>query len=305
MTRSVTNFAASVRARLSTEAKRRNTDFQLILQRYAAERFLYRIGVSHHRHRFVLKGAMLFVLWDEATARPTRDLDLAGYWANDAESLAAVMREICSVAHDQDGLVYSLASMTVEPIRVADQYHGFRIQLDVVLAGAKIPFQIDIGFGDAIVPEPIDVDYPTLLGGVAPNVRAYPREAVIAEKLHAMVTHGEANSRYKDFYDVFVLSSRYAFSGATLGSAIHATFLRRQALKLDPWPVALTTVFYADIKRSEQWMRYLQRTKLGVDAPTGFVIIGERMQTFLEPPLRAATLGHGFTSMWPPGGSWQ
>jgi hypothetical protein len=105
MTRSVTNFAASVRARLSTEeAKRRNTDFQLILQRYAAERFLYRIGVSQHRDRFVLKDAMLFVLWDEATARPTRDLDLAGYWPNDAESLAEAMREICSVAHDQDGL---------------------------------------------------------------------------------------------------------------------------------------------------------------------------------------------------------
>lgn len=305
MTRSVTNFAASVRARLSTEAKRRNTDFQLILQRYAAERFLYRMSVSQHRARFVLKGAMLFVLWDEATARPTRDLDLAGYWANDAESLAEAIREICSIVHDEDGLAYSLATMTVEPIRVADQYHGFRIQLDVLLAGAKIPFQIDVGFGDAVVPEPVDVDYPTLLNGVAPNVRAYPREVVIAEKLHAMVIHGEANSRYKDFYDLFVLSTRYAFSGETLASAIQATFLRRHAPNLEPWPMALTTAFYANARRSEQWMRYLQRTKLGADVPADFAIIGERIQTFLDPPLRAATRRHAFAATWPPGGPWQ
>lgn len=116
---------------------------------------------------------------------------------------------------------------------------------------------------------------------------------------------GEANSRYKDFYDVFVLSSRYAFAGATLGSAIHATFLRRGASELDPWPVALTPVFYADTTRSEQWMRYLQRTKLGVDAPADFAVVGERMQTFLDPPLLSATRGHGFTATWPPGGSWQ
>jgi Nucleotidyl transferase AbiEii toxin, Type IV TA system len=154
------------------------------------------------------------------------------------------MREICAISHDQDGLAYSLATMTVEPIRVADQYHGFRILLDVLLAGAKIPFQIDIGFGDAIVPDPIDVNYPTLLDDVAPNIRTYPREAVIAEKLHAMVTHGEGNSRYKDFYDVFVLSTRCAFPGATLTSAIQATFTRRQTPKLDPWPVALTIAFY-------------------------------------------------------------
>jgi hypothetical protein len=305
MTRSVTNFAASVRARLFAEAKRRNTDFQLVLQRYAAERFLYRIGISPHRDRFVLKGAMLFVLWDEATARPTRDLDLAGYWAHDTEALPEAMREIFSISHDQDGLAYSLATMTVEPIRVAGQYHGFRIQLDVLLAGAKIPFQIDVGFGDAIVPEPIDVDYPTLLDGVAPNVRAYPREAVVAEKLHAMVSHGEANSRYKDFYDIWILSTRYAFSGATLASAIQATFVRRQTSKLEPWPAALTTAFYTNAKRSEQWMRYLRRAKLDAGAPVDFTAVGERVLTFLDPPLRAATCGRVFTAQWPPGGSWQ
>jgi hypothetical protein len=261
MTRSVTNFAASVRERLLAQAKRRKIDFQLILQRYAAERFLYRIGASPHRERFILKGAMLFVLWDEATARPTRDLDLAGYWTNDAESLTQVLREICSVSHVQDGLEYLLATMTVEPIRTTDEYHGFQIQLDLLLAGARIPFQIDVGFGDAIVPGPIDVTYPTLLDDHAPNVRAYPREVVIAEKLHAMVAHGERNTRYKDFFDVFVLSARYAFAGAELFSAIRSTFARRKAPDLEPWPVALTTTFYANATRSEQWMRYLQRAK--------------------------------------------
>lgn len=305
MTRSVTNVAASVRARLYNEARRRNIDFQLMLQRYAAERFLYRIGVSPHRDCFVLKGAMLFVLWDEATARPTRDVDLAGYWENDADSLAEAMREICVIPHEQDGLEYSLATMTVEPIRVADAYHGFRIQIDVLLAGARIPFQVDVGFGDAIVPAPVDAIYPTLLDGEAPNIRAYPREAVIAEKLHAMVVHGEANSRYKDFLDVFVLSTRYAFAGATVASAIQATFARRKAPPLEPWPVALTRSFYAHAPRGEQWMRYTKRMNLGSDVPADFAIVGERMLAFLEPPLRSSTVDAEYAATWSPGGPWQ
>jgi hypothetical protein len=248
---------------------------------------------------------MLFVLWDEATARPTRDLDLAGYWTNDAESLAQVMREICSVSHVPDGLDYLLATMAMAPIRTADEYHGFRIQLDLLLARARIPFQIDVGFGDAIVPGPVDVTYPTLLDSDAPSVRAYPREVVIAEKLHAMVAHGERNSRYKDFFDVFVLSERYPFAGSQLFAAIRSTFVRRKAPRLEPWPVALTTTFYANATRSEQWMRYLQRAKLGTSAPAEFGLVGERVMTFLEPPLRAMTIGHAYTAEWLPGGPWQ
>ncbi len=140
---------------------------------------------------------MLFVLWDAIALRPTRDLDLAGYWANDAESLEAVFRETCQVPYPRDGLEFVLETLELTPIRDAAEYHGFRITLDVRLAGAVIPFQVDVGFGDVIVPGPMDVVYPVLLDGASPHIRAYPREVVIAEKLHAMVVLADANSRFQ------------------------------------------------------------------------------------------------------------
>jgi hypothetical protein len=151
----------------------------------------------------------------------------------------------------------------------------------------------------------MDTAYPTLLDGEPPNIRAYPREAVVAEKLHAMVAHGERNTRYKDFFDIFALSARYPFAGATLASAITATFTRRKASKLEPWPVALTSGFYEDAARAEQWRRFLQRTKLGDEAPGDFALVGERMRAFLEAPLRATELGQVYMPAWPPGGPWQ
>lgn len=304
MTRQVTDFAASARARLHNVTKKRNGDFQLTLQRYVAERFLYRLGVSPYRDRFVLKGAMLFVLWDSTALRPTRDLDLAGYWANDAESLETLLREICAVPYPPDGLEFALETLQIAPIRDASEYHGFRINLDVRLAGAVIPFQIDVGFGDAIVPEPLDVIYPVLLDADPPHVRAYPREAVIAEKLHAMASFGEANSRLKDFFDVYALSTKFGFSGQTLAAAVAATFQRRNSATLSPSLVAFTAGFYADASRGGHWLRFLRRSKL-TDAPVDFTAVGERIRAFLGAPVRALTDGDHFASNWPPGGPWQ
>jgi hypothetical protein len=304
MTKPVTNFAASARARLLAVTKQRKDDFQLTLQRYVVERFLYRLGVSRYRDRFVLKGAMLFMLWHETGIRPTRDLDLAGYWSNDATSLAAAVGEICAIAYPQDGVEFSLKSIRVAPIRGALEYHGFRVNLEVHLAAAVIPLQIDVGLGDLIVPEPVEVIYPVLLDGEPPRIRAYPREASIAEKLHAMVSHGEVNSRLKDFFDVYALSSVFTFQGSTMTAAIAATFSRRQSASFSPWPVALTTDFYTDPSRCGQWDRYLVRTKLA-NAPADFGLLGERVREFLEAPARAVSEGRSFTAAWPPGGPWQ
>jgi len=304
MTKPVTNFAASARARLLTVTNRRKGNFQLTLQRYSVERFLYRLGVSPYREHFVLKGAMLFVLWDETVIRPTKDLDLAGYWENDAASLAAAIREICSIPYPHDGLEFALDTFEIAPIRTAGAYHGFRINFDVRLAAAVIPFQVDVGFGDVIVPEPLEVIYPVLLDAEPPRIRAYPREASIAEKLHAMVSLAGENSRFKDFFDVYALSSRFAFTGQTLAAAISATFSRRQSARLSPWPVALTTGFYSDKGRSDQWSRYLKRVK-PAEAPAQFAFAGERIMAFLEAPTRAVANGEAFTSNWPPGGPWQ
>lgn len=300
----VTNIAASVHARLLNATRQRAGDFNLTLQRYAAERFLYRLGASPLRERFVLKGAMLFVLWEGPLARSTRDLDFAGYWENDATSLATAFREICSVSSPLDGLEFRPASLQIEPIRDASEYHGFRVHLDIGLGPAVLRLQVDVGFGDVVVPPPMDVVYPVLLDGEAPRIRAYPREAVVAEKLHAMVFHGEANSRYKDFLDIHVLSQRYPFEGPTLTAAISATFDRRHSATFAPWPVAFSAAFYADSDRAEQWLRYVKRSKFAA-APAHFTEVGERIGAFLEPPVRAITNAEPFDATWSPAGPWQ
>lgn len=304
MTKPLTNFAASVRARLLDVTKRQGGNFQFTLQRYAAERFLYRLGVSPHRERFILKGAMLFIHWAPLIHRPTKDLDLAGYWENDAASLEAAFRDMCSIACPTDGLEFDLATLTIEPIRDGAEYHGFRIRLNALLAGAVIPFQVDVGFGDAIIPEPSEIVYPVLLDAEPPRIRAYPREASIAEKLHAMVSHADVNTRYKDFYDIYLLSSRFSFEGATLAESISATFSRRKAAMLSAWPVALTPGFYADASRAEQWRRYLSRSNL-TDAPPDFGAVGERVIGFLQPAVLAVSTGEAFRPSWAAGGPWQ
>jgi type I restriction enzyme R subunit len=181
------NFAASIHARLLNGAQERREDFNLTLQRYAAERFLYRLGASRHREQFVLKGAMLFPLWGGSLYRATRDLDLTGYAKDDARTLVAIMQEICAVSCLGDGLVFQAATLRAEPIRDRNEYHGFRVKLEVLLGSARINLQIDVGFGNAIEPPAQDEEYPVLLNGqdVQDAIRQYmtdrdPREPLLA-----------------------------------------------------------------------------------------------------------------------------
>lgn len=299
----VTNVAASVHARLLKASHAANVDFYRTLQRYVAERFLFRLGESELKPRFVLKGAMLFILWSGEKARPTKDLDLAGYLPEHSSAIEAAIREILSTKVAPDGLEYHLSTLVVSPIRDQEEYHGFRVNMRVTLGRAKIPFQVDIGFGDVITPSPVEVTYPALLGENPPRVRAYTREAVIAEKLHAMVKHGEANSRYKDFYDIDTLSREFSFEGTTVGDAIRTTFSRRKSADLSSWPPALTPSFYEDSTRQNDWKRFLARLKL--DLSRSFASVGETVIGFLASPVRAVRSNEHFAMHWPPGGPWQ
>lgn len=304
MTKKVfTNVAASVAARLLKVSRASNIDYHRTLQRYVAERFLFRLGESELRNRFVLKGAMLFVLWSGDTARPTKDLDLAGYLTDDPAAVVKAIREIIGILVPADGLDFDLSTMLVLPIRDVDEYHGYRVNMTVMLDRARIAFQIDIGFGDVIVPAPMDVTYPALLGENPPHVRAYPREAVVAEKLHAMVKHGVVNSRYKDFYDVDALSREFEFDGATLSEAIRTTFGRRKSADFSSWPAALTASYYDDADREIHWKRFLTRSKL--DALRSFSAVGESVVEFLAPPVRAISADERFAMNWPAGGPWE
>jgi len=200
------NVAASVRQRLRNLARQRGVDFQYLLVRYGMERLLYRFSRSEACDHFVLKGAALFSLWTDQPHRATRDIDLLGHGDNSIEHLEEVFRQICEVTVEDDGLTFFPDSVRGQVISPHDEYEGVRLTLTALLEKARIPLQVDIGFGDTVTPEPTVVEYPVLLDLPPPVLRAYSRETVVAEKFQAMVSLGMGNSRMKDFFDLW----RYA-----------------------------------------------------------------------------------------------
>jgi len=251
------NIAASVRQRLLNLARAENRPFNELLQYYAMERFLYRLSRSGHSERFILKGALMLRVWNSPAQRPTMDIDLLGITSNRPEDVSEVIREIMDVEVEADGLVYSPASVRAERITEDAAYDGIRIRFEVQLDTAKIFMQVDIGFGDAVEPGVDEVDYPTLLDLPAPRLRTYARETVIAEKFQAMVALGRANTRMKDFYDIWALHQQFAFDDDRLARAIKATFARREtALPTEP-PDALTPAFADDQDKQRQWRAFI------------------------------------------------
>lgn len=256
------NLAASVRQRLLNLSKQRAEDFGLTLSRFAIERLLYRVAVSPHKGNFILKGATLFTVWAGAPHRATRDLDLLGFGDNSPDALTRTFREICVIDTVQDALNFDNASVTAEPIREDNIYGGIRITLVAKLGTTRIPVQVDVGFGDDIVPNPTEVTLPALLEFPAPVLRAYAKETVIAEKFHAMVVLGITNSRMKYFFDIAWLADNFAFDESTLRNAIQATFSRRSTQVPQALPLALTAEFYGDDAKQRQWAGFLQRINL-------------------------------------------
>lgn len=296
------DVAASVRARLLDLSRLRGVEFQRVLSEFAIERLLYRLGISPHADRFVLKGAMLLKLWSPGSVRATWDLDLLGRGENTVDAVAAVVRDLCEI-EASDGIVFDPASIVGEEIRADEEYAGVRIRLVARLAGARIPVQVDVGFGDAIVPPPRRETYPTLLDHPAPRILAYPREVVVAEKLEAIITLGTANTRMKDFYDVHQLASAFPFDGGVLVRAVRATFERRGTPLPEAPPHALSTDFLGAPEQQAQWRAFVRRSRL--QAPPDGTTLARALQPFLEPVLVAALRGEDFRATWTPGGPWR
>lgn len=303
MTAKQTNMAASVRQKLLNKAKAEQSDFNLMLTRYGLERFLYRLGRSDYSNRFVLKGAMLFPLWGIEGFRTTRDIDLAGFGESDLEELKVVFQIICQTQAEDDGITFDSQSIQAEDIRDQMEYGGTRLTFNAELAGARIIIQVDVGFGDTITPEASNAIYPTILELPAPHLRVYPAETVVAEKLEAMVKLGIANSRMKDFYDIWTIARMFNFDGITLQTAIQRTFERRNTAIPLSIPLALTEEFATDSQKLQQWRAFLNRTGLKVekelDGVTAFIA------AFILPPLKALNHGALFNETWPAGGTWQ
>ena len=204
-----TNYAHSVFTRLKNLAKQKGYFFNQLLIRYATERFLYRLSVSAYAAQFVLKGGNLFIIWQNGWSfRPTIDSDLLCFGQADEEHLKIIFRQLCSLpGHLEDGMSYDANSITISTIREDTEYGGTRIVLNAFLGNARIPLQFDIGIGDAITPAAETAYFPVLLGGLSPKLKIYPKETSIAEKAEAMITKGFANSRMKDFYDIWLLGT--------------------------------------------------------------------------------------------------
>ena len=281
----MSNMAASVRARLLGIAKTQESDFNQVLVRFALERILYRLSQSEHARRFLLKGALLFTLWYDMPHRATRDADLLGFGASDLESVAQVFREIAAISVN-DGIVFDPTSVAAEEIRKAAGYGGVRVTIAGELAKARCKTQIDVGFGDAVTPGPVDSVYPVLLNDLpAPRLRVYPTYTVVAEKLHAIALLGMTNSRVKDYFDLSVLLERETLDADLLAQAIKATFERRGMAVPTELPVGLTDEFAHDTSRQALWQSFVKKNELASEPLAAIVV---RLRTALESALNRA-----------------
>lgn len=287
MAREVKNVAASIRARLLELARRSGRDFQLVLTNYTLERLLYRLSVSKHKKRFVLKGALLFMAWLKDPFRPTRDVDFLGHGDAEAAALAAVFKQVMSQAVPEDGIVFDVDAIEAAAIREDARYGGIRIETTASLERARVPVRVDVGFGDAITPGAIEIDYPTLLHGPAPHLLAYPPETVVAEKLEAIASLGLANSRMKDFYDLAMIARHFEFDGAVLVEAVKATFKRRGTPIPKEMPDGLGEQFVSGLETQTRWRSFITRDRLALGA-TDFPKIVSEIVRFVIPVLRAA-----------------
>jgi hypothetical protein len=301
VSRKPASIAVSVRARLTQRARDRRENAQLTMTRYVIERLLYRLSLSGYREGFVLKGAMLFSLWSPTPYRATGDLDLLGFGANTPERVAEIFRELFAI-EAEDGVAFRPDTVRVAAARAADEYAGVAVDFHVELAGARLPIHVDIGYGDAITPGVVEVEYPSMLGLPAPKLRAYPPETVVAEKFQAMTALGMVNSRMKDFFDIWAIANTFDFEGAVLARAIKATFDRRDTdVPAEP-PPAFTSAFA--VAKQAQWTAFLRRTEIWL-APEPLPEVQARIAALVMPPAEAVAGGVAFTRCWSADQGWR
>ena len=295
--RPLKNIPASVRQRLLNLARETNRPFNEVLQYFAIERFLFRFSRSSHADQFVLKGAQMLQAWKAPLARPTMDIDMLGRVPNSPETLESVVRDCAVVEVEADGIEFDPASVTSEVIVKDREYQGVRIRIRGLLGKIKLTVQLDFGFGDVVVPEPIWIELPDLLGLGAPRLLGYTPDSAIAEKFQAMVALNTANTRIKDFYDIWTLSRTLEFEGATLARAIAATFNRRSTPLPKEAPAALTEEFGEDAGKQALWKAFLRKGRLDADSKTLGEVVTE-LREFLMPPTIAVTASEPFKKKW-------
>jgi hypothetical protein len=297
MKRGRTNTPASIHQRLLNLARASDRPFNELLQYFAIERFLYRFSLSTYKEQFVLKGAQMLRAWEAPLARPTMDVDmLAGQTANTVENLERIVRECCGIEVD-DGVLFDADGVRGEAISKGAEYQGVRVRVKGTLGKIRLSVQVDFGFGDLVIPQPVQTELPQLLDLGAPRLLGYTPESAIAEKFQAMVTLDIANTRIKDFYDIWSLSRVREFDGETLAAAIRATFERRSTPLPGGAPRALTEAFSEDRAKQALWQAFLRKGRLDAGGKSLTAVVGE-IRDFLLPPVGALYAGREFRGRW-------
>jgi predicted nucleotidyltransferase component of viral defense system len=295
--------AASVHQKLLNRAREKNRPFNELLQYYAMERFLYRISKSEYVDQLVLKGALLLRITGISEIRSTRDIDFLGMDDAGIEKMKRVIADCCNVQVDEDGIEFESNDIEADEIRENQVYQGYRFWVRGRLGNAKIFIQIDMGFGDVITPDPVWVQFPTLLDEETLRIQAYTLETAVAEKYQAMIELDLMNSRMKDFYDIWFLSKNIEFDGAVIQKAIEQTFERRRTDIPAKKPVVFKELFYADENKGIQWRAFrkkIEQTELSSD----FQTVVEVVENFLWPPTESIIREEKFTYKWKPGKGW-
>ena len=299
---SVRNISASVRDRLLNKARAEKLDYNLLLTRYALERMLYRLSISKQRDQFLLKGALLFDLWFDVPHRPTHDADFLGFGSAEIPHIEEIFRDICRI-EVEDGIAFQPDTVKAAEIRKEANYAGVRVTLLGMLDSARCAVQIDIGFGDAVVPGPDEVHYPVILGEMpGPHLHVYPRYTVVAEKLEALTSLGMLNSRMKDYFDLWILAKHSDFDGQILSRAVAATFERRRTAVPTGVPIGLSDEFINDAQKGKQWQGFLRKNALD---PMSLATVVVDLRDFLMPVLAAIAAGGSHDYPWRAGTGWQ
>lgn len=292
-----------MRQRLLNKARATERPFAELLQYFAMERFLYRLSKSVYSGNFILKGALMLSVWDAPRTRPTMDIDMLGQINNDINSIISFTRDVCLQEVEPDGIIFDPDSVTAENIREDADYEGIRVRFKGSLDTARFSMQLDIGFGDVVIPKADVFDFPVLLDLPSPHLHGYSKESTIAEKFEAMVKLGIINSRMKDFFDIWMLSRQFDFDGSTLAKAIEQTFSTR-ATEFKPKPIPLTNSFAEDITKSAQWRGFIRNIRI-TNVPQEFKEIVSAVASFLMPIAESLAGNRPFKDVWKAPGPWR
>lgn len=304
MRNDIKNIQASVRAQLQNKAKESNSPFAEVLQYYGMERFLYRVSKSEYVNKFILKGALLFDVWQLKERRTTLDIDFLARFDNRIASIEKVIKAVCKVAVVPDGLAFDSETVKGQRIKEEAEYEGVRVKFVGFLDRSRVPMQIDVGFGDNIYPRPKIIEYPVILDFPKPKLKGYSLESVISEKFEVMIKLGLLNSRMKDFYDIWLMKCQFDFNGSNLSEAIKRTFTHRRTDLPKKRPIFAEEIYDEKSDRQTLWKAFLKKGDIK-NIPEKLAITAVEIENFLIKPITAVNKAQKFDGHWKAPGPWK